>query len=214
MVSKEILFIFALLINVVHAKEIFTKTKLSPHCNLPYGYVDKSLGRDFIFMKTIIVHSKKYGNKNCFVDDNLFDYLNQWNWSIHKGRGDCFYASRKLTSNKVSKYILMHRLILGAIDPKIFVDHKDRNGLNNQIDNIRIATPSQNCCNRLCAKNKTSIYKGVIRRGKKWRAQIKVLKRGVYIGQFNTELEAAIAYNNAAIKYHGEFAKLNNIKNG
>lgn len=95
-----------------------------------------------------------------------------------------------------------------------YVDHKDRNKTNNQRDNLRIATSSQNNCN--VAKRKGSIYsdyKGVSykRDLHKWFAQIQKHKQKYHIGYFETEIEAALAYNRWAMILHGEFAYLNEV---
>lgn len=143
------------------------------------------------------------------VDDADYDWLNQWKWCINSGKYT-FYAKRAIKDPlKGQKIILMHRVILGVIDSKIDVDHKDSNGLNNQRSNLRIATRSQNQANKRSSKNGTSKYLGVCwdKQHKKWEARIKSKR----IGQYSDELEAAKCYNEAAIKAHGEFANLNKI---
>ena len=104
----------------------------------------------------------------------------------------------------------MHNMILGT--PKgLHTDHKDGDGLNNQRSNLRLATPSENGANRLVGSNNTSGYKGISQKDKKWGAQITKNQKIVYLGRFETKIEAAKAYNTAAKKYHGEFARLNTI---
>ncbi len=106
----------------------------------------------------------------------------------------------------------MHRLILNL--DKELCDHKDGNGLNNQRNNIRAATKSQNNMNKI--GRGSSSYLGVYIHKKdavkKWRAQIKVNDKKIHIGVFEREEDAALAYNKMAIKYHKEFANLNIIK--
>jgi hypothetical protein len=147
----------------------------------------------------------------ALVDDEDYEYLNQWNWClIEKKDKNLFYAARKVKNRRL---ILMHRVILGLTDPNIFGDHVDRNGLNNQRNNLRVATHSQNCTNVKKYKNASSKYKGVSwhKASKKWVAQIQKDKKVLYLGGFEKEIDAAIAYNNATNSIHGEFANPNKI---
>ena len=99
--------------------------------------------------------------------------------------------------------------------PGLLPDHKDRNGLNNTRENLRYATEAQNLQNRGMPKNNTSGYKGVMwcENKNKWRVQIKANNKRISLGYYSCIIKAAKAYNKAAIKYHGEFAVLNEIEN-
>lgn len=110
------------------------------------------------------------------------------------------------------KPIVMHELILVVADGFV-VDHKDRNRLNNQRDNLRAATQSQNNCNRGKPKNNTSGYKGVFfhKHRRKWYSQIMVDRKLTFLGYFVTKEDAAYAYDQAALKMHGEFAEINHV---
>jgi len=124
------------------------------------------------------------------------------------------YAQRRVMINGKRVSILMHRVILGITDPKIYSDHKDGDRLNNQRSNLREATIFQNMQNKKKQSNTTCIYKGVFycKRDKAWIARISkngVLKR---CGNHKTAKEAALAYNKAALQLHGEFARLNEIE--
>ena len=90
-------------------------------------------------------------------------------------------------------------------------DHINHNGLDNRKQNLRNCTITQNNANSRSARGASSKYKGVSRnkKRKKWAAYIKKGKKQTRIGFFEDETEAAIAYDKAAKKYHGEFANLN-----
>jgi hypothetical protein len=162
-------------------------------------------------MKEIIINSKKHGQKVVMVDSEDYKWLTTFKWSVVKDR-NTFYACRHDYTNG-GKKVLMHRLILGITNPKVFVDHADKNGLNNCRNNIRIATCSQNCANRNSRKNTTSKYKGVHwdNHKKRWRATVTKNNIDKHAGYFSIESDAAIAYNKKAIEIHGSFASLNTI---
>lgn len=90
-------------------------------------------------------------------------------------------------------------------------DHKDENGLNNTRKNLRKCCAIQNAQNRSKYKCNSTGFKGVTLdkrcRHKPFRADIKVSKKRVFLGNFSTAQEAGNAYIAAALKYHGEFAK-------
>lgn len=145
-------------------------------------------------------------NKFTMVDDGDYEFLMQWKWCLAKhSRKNLFYAKRA----EGKKTILMHRAILNITNPKIQVDHENGNGLNNMRVNIRVATPAQNSQNRCGSRDTSSKYKGVSFRGNKWNAAIKISGKTKYLGRFTNELEAALAYDNAARRHYGEFARLN-----
>lgn len=119
-----------------------------------------------------------------------------------------FYAR----SGRNTGGILMHRLIMKF--PRQCIDHINNNGLDNRKVNLRIASASQNAMNRKKISSTSSIYKGVgfhIKHNK-WQAHIKVNGKIQYLGLFTNETDAALAYNNAAKRIQGEFAKLNEIQ--
>lgn len=142
----------------------------------------------------------------ALVDDEDFDYLNKWKWHYC-----AFYACRSY--NKGRK-IGMHREILKLYNSDLDVDHIDGNPLNNQKNNLRISTRSENNMNRnKTTRKNSSKYKGLVFYPKrnKFKVTINAHKKTYFIGYFRNEIDAAKAYNTAAIKYHGKFAKLNNV---
>lgn len=141
------------------------------------------------------------------VDDADFDWLSQFKWSAFiPTKSKTVYAGRVVDE----KTVYMHRLITG--EPPCKVDHKNRNGLDNQRENLRQATHSQNLVNSP-PRGGSSAYKGVskCKQTGKWKAEIRCNERRYTLGRFTEETDAALAYNDAAIKLFGEFAWLNTI---
>jgi HNH endonuclease len=95
------------------------------------------------------------------------------------------------------------------------LDHIDGDKLNNALDNLREATQAQNMRNAKKHKNSSSSYIGVTRsKGKFWVAQISLNQRNTILYHGQDEIEAAKAYNEAALKHFGEFARLNSFTDG
>lgn len=147
----------------------------------------------------------------AIVDDSDYELVKRYKWRIQKIKNseDLAYALAFING----KYVLMHRLLTDAKEG-FYVDHVNSNGLDNRRENLRICTCSQNAMNQRKQKRQTSsIYKGVRLHhySKKWEVRIK--KDGVryHLGSFESELDAAMAYNNAAKNLFGEFARLNEI---
>lgn len=147
-------------------------------------------------------------NKVTLVSNCDFQSLNIHKWSANK-IGNTFYVVRSDRSSGKVKTILMHRVILGAAK-EMEVDHLDGDGLNNQRENLRCCTHSQNLKNRKKHKNNISGFKGVsfYTRTKQWVAFIGVDNKNIGLGYFKTKEEAYEAYCKACIKYHKEFHKL------
>lgn len=147
--------------------------------------------------------------KVASVDDEDFDWLNQWKWCASKKEGH-WRAMRRDYSCQPSRTIYMHRLIL---DPPshMGIDHHNGDSLDNRRSNLRACTHSQNAMNSRKRRNCTSRYKGVYWhcRSRKWIASIKIHDRQQHLGCFDNELNAAAAYNQKACEYFGRFARLN-----
>jgi len=140
----------------------------------------------------------------ALVDDGDYEWLSKWSWYADKSHKNKWRAARK-----PDKIIYMHRVITEAA-PKEIVDHIDGDPLNNQRKNLRIASKSQNSANSTSRKG-TSVYKGVSRhqRGNCWRVTLTCNGKQKYIGHFQSEVDAAHAYDAAAKKIFGEFSRLN-----
>jgi len=142
------------------------------------------------------------------IDDEDFEKVSQYKWFLqfdreHKPTCVCAINGKNPFS--------IGRFLLGCIkDNGLDAEHKDRNILNNKKSNLRWATFLQNAANK-AYKTNTSGYKGVIwdKARSKWSSRIQINYKMIHLGRFKNLIEAAIAYDDAAILYHGEFAVLN-----
>jgi hypothetical protein len=140
--------------------------------------------------------------QTALLDDEDYDVVSQYKWYASRN-GNTFYAMRRDGRRLVS----MHSMITGFS----LVDHRDGDGLNNQRANLRKASHAQNMQNQMVSVNNTSGYKGVhfAFEKRKWQARIMANGKRISLGLFATPEEAALAYNDAAERLHGEFARLN-----
>lgn len=144
--------------------------------------------------------------KFALVDDEDFDFLNQWKWYAAFD-GFNYYAQRNIRISKNKrKMIRMHRFILRYTGKKS-IDHINCNSLDNRKSNLRICTQSQNSGNILKRAKTFTGIKGVNKNGKKFRARICYNRKLIHLGTFDTIEKASDVYKNAAIKYFGEFAR-------
>lgn len=151
--------------------------------------------------------------KETLVSAHKFHSLSQFNWYANRNPSSgrwCAQRQVRLPNGKQTAQ-LMARVIMGVTDSTIEVDHKDRDSLNNRTENLRVATHRQNLCNVGLRATSTSGRIGVTRHQGGWVARISVNGKRLHIGCFATREAAALAYNKAALKYHGEFAVLNTL---
>lgn len=132
------------------------------------------------------------------VDNEDFEELKRINWTYSRG-----YAV-------TSKHGFLHRYLLKP--PKdMFVDHINRDPLDNRRSNLRIVTPQENAFNTGSTLGSTSKLKGVSwdsSKGK-WLAQIGFKRKNIFLGRTDCEKEAGILYDKKAKELYGEYAKLN-----
>lgn len=149
--------------------------------------------------------------QTVLVDDDDYEDLSKYKWGQLKSYG-VTYARRGTRINGKRVTILMHRVIMNAPDGEE-VDHRDGSGLNNQKSNLRLASIQENRRNRK-GHNRTG-YTGVTpsKNGERFKARIKHEGVTHLLGTHDTPEDAARAYNEAAIEYFGEFAKLNDTPN-
>lgn len=108
----------------------------------------------------------------------------------------------------------LHRLIYiyhhGAIPDDLVIDHISGDNTDNRVNNLQAISARDNVIKQKKNPNNTSGYRGVcwIKLNNKWRASITV-NRTIHIGLFENVVDAAKAYDKAALEYHGEFAQLN-----
>ncbi len=159
-------------------------------------------------MKQILLGGKLGKGKFALVDDENYEELSKYKWHI-----DIWGYPRTPTRDNPEKKMIMkrmHRMVLKLEKGKI-VDHISGNKLDGRKSNLRIVNDQQNSFNRGLDIRNHSGYKGVCwnKQRKKWSARITIDGKKLYLGFFIDKLEAAKAYNVGALKYFGNFARLN-----
>lgn len=151
--------------------------------------------------------------RTVLIDDADYEKASAIKWNVYQYGRNLWYAS----SRKNGETVYMHRYILDA-PTGMDVDHVNDDGLDNRRGNLRICQHQQNLANQRHQKRNTySQYKGVTfdknkrAQNKPWVAQIKAFQKHYSLGYFPTEIEAAKAYNEAATRFFGEYARLNNV---
>ena len=153
----------------------------------------------------LIITNKKGVKFTVLYDECDAFLIKNKKWWVHRGK-KTFYAITLIDG----KPTLMHRFLLKSDCLGKSVDHKNGNGLDNRRENIRVCTALQNNMNRSAFKNNSVGIKGVCVTGSgRYMARITIKSRCIYIGTFNTNEDAAAAYDLEAKKRFGEFAKLN-----
>lgn len=149
----------------------------------------------------------------ALVDDEDHEWLSRWKWSAKKVESKNktnWYAVRAELRGGHTKIFFMHREIMRTTKGQK-VDHRDGCGLNNQRSNLRFCSQSQNMWNACKAGAFTSRYKGVSwdKSRSLWRSSINFFSEHIFIGRFQLEIQAAVAYNARSVLLFGEFANRN-----
>ena len=147
--------------------------------------------------------------KYALVDQEDYDYLSHFNWCYNKGtKNKSGYALRATRTKGKYKRIYMHRVIVQALPGEV-VDHINHDTLDNRRENLRIGSQKLNLLNRYPNTSGTSPYKGVsfFKGSTQW---VAVFKRN-HLGYYDTEVEAALAYNAAAHAENPDWILLNQI---
>ncbi|HUT15049.1 MAG TPA: HNH endonuclease [Anaerolineae bacterium] len=176
-------------------------TSKKPYCHEPNPYRIRDDGA---------VEMELSCGKIALFDEADLPLVAPYRWFAHP-RGYVLSHTSRIRGQR--RELRMHRIILNPPDP-LLVDHMNGDPLDNRRCNLRLATKRQNARNAVKPKGATSSrYKGVWweERRRKWRAYIKLKHKVMYLGLYAQEADAAQAYNAAALKHFGEFARLNQL---
>jgi hypothetical protein len=144
------------------------------------------------------------------MDSADYYRLRHFKWILYGGGHNWYAARLEIAGPYKTRTISMHREIMSAPKGKL-VDHRNCESLDNRSSNLRFATKRQNIINRRKRKNLTSKYHNVHfdKTENVWDCRITYNGKQIRIGRFKNEIDAARAYDEAAKKYYGEFARLN-----
>lgn len=138
----------------------------------------------------------------AIVDEEDYEELAQLTWH----RGDRGYIVHTVGIEGKTYQLLMHRVVLRA-DPDVLVDHLEGNQLDCRKAKLRPASHRQNSQNRGAIGGRR--FKGIYAFGDRWKARIKYEGQNIYLGSYPSEDIAAMAYDEAARRLFGDFARLN-----
>jgi len=157
-----------------------------------------------------VIDSPKYGLKYAKVDLEDLDKCKQYRWFVdkcNKQNYECFYAGTFIYNDDGKRYhLLMHRCVMDATS-EYFVDHHNRDSLDNRKFNLRACDDSTNSMNSKLYRTNTSGHKGVCwsTKDNKWMAYIMIKQKHKTLGYFNNFDDAVICREKAEKEYFGEF---------
>ena len=152
--------------------------------------------------------TRRDGSKHLILFDDIdADIVGQHVWHVRPQGSGIYYAGTNIATASGRKIKLMHILLMGRAG----VDHINHNGLDNRRENLRLANQSLNNGNQRPRSGGSSKFKGVCwhKRGQKWQATIAFNSKRRGLGLFESEIDAAKAYDRAAREQWGEFALTN-----
>jgi hypothetical protein len=152
-------------------------------------------------MLALLIDSETRGELRVLLDPEDWEKVSGYGWCVNSDG----YAVARVKGVKGNHFVYMHKLIVPRVP---MIDHANGNRLDNRKSNLRPASYAENMMNSRKRKGTTSRWKGVSwsTRAGKWVAQY----RGRHLGYFNLDLDAADAYDAAAVAEFPEFARLNN----
>ena len=150
----------------------------------------------------------------AIVDDEDYERFSRFKWKADVRKSGAVYAKRfeeKMVNGvRFRRSFYLHREIMGSAGRHSLVDHTDQNTLDCRKKNLRTCSHAENLRNRPKRKNTASKLKGVRKTPSgRFVSKITFQYRDIHIGTFDTEADAAIAYDSKAKELHGEFANLN-----
>ncbi len=150
---------------------------------------------------------------SAIVNASDYDDLVKFKWcALGKSGTQCYAVRREWSGPYKQKTIFMHRQIMGEPSfPEADIDHINGKKFDNRRENLRWCSRAQNKVNTPKSLKTRNKYKGVYKKKYGFQVLVRVNKKLLHMGFFKCELEAALAYNEAVIKHHGEFAFLNAI---
>lgn len=150
-------------------------------------------------------------NKETMVDLDVYEWASKSKWYAASWKNG-FYAVKggKQIKGKREPNIALHRLIIDVKKDEM-IDHINGDTLDNRRENLRVCNNTQNQRNQKLSNRNTTGYKGVSwhKKEKKWISRIRVNNKLIHLGYFKDLIEAAKAYDKAALIYFGEFASIN-----